>query len=633
MRELAGSLVFDVHDAIRDLPGSTPARKILVERALKYLDGLSKESGDDRSLMRELAAAYERVGEVEGHFLQSNLGDAARSLDSYRRALTLRERLAASGQREVQDQLALAGCRRRVANQLWATGSTRGARDEIARAIAVANALTPNMAVLTEEAAEYNLQAEIFGNTEMGGLADPAGALQSVQREEQVVATMLELAPDDVDVQRSYQLSTTKLGDMLQAAGDLPGALATFNKALDLAQRVQQRSPAPQSARLVAVAHNHIAIVQDLLGDVSGSLSSSRASLEIYRKLLSSDPRNALMQRGVAIALLNSGTQLVLTGESEAGLQAVDESVRILRSMVASNPKNVREISTLAGMYEGRGDVRMHLRQPQLAAADYAKACELYARANSADPGDAGDAVLAAECHTRLGRALLSQRKTEAAANDYQEALGLLKPFLSAASPDVDALYLIADSYAGLGDTELGRIGSLPVSGAQNSSRLERARAWYASSAETWRRIPDALHGRSPSLPVDSAELSPGSCSAANWHWPAGADARVAPWTRAGVGHRGSIQLDLHVHARGKLELHEGVHGLVGGVNDIHQALVSAQLELVARILVGVRRDQHGEALHLGRQRHRPLHGRAGTLGGLHDLARGAVDQAMVERL
>ena len=506
VRELAGSLVFDVHDAIRDLPGSTPARKILIDRALKYLDGLSQESGNDRTLMRELAAAYERVGEVEGHFLQSSLGDAAHSLDSYRRALALRLRLVAGDPHDVQDQLALAGSRRRVANQLWATGDTRGAREEIARAISIASALPQNMEELTEEAAEYNLQAEIFGNTEMGGSADPAGALQSVQREQHVVAAMLELAPDSTEVQRSYELSTVKLGDMLQAAGDLQGALASFQKGLDLAQRLREHSPTAQNTRQVAVAYNHVAVVQDLLGDRSGSLSSIRESLQIYRQLLSSDPRNELMQRGVALAQMNLGTQLVLSGELAAGLPALDEGVAIMQSMVAANPQNFREISTLAGGYEGRGDVHMHLLEGRLAAADYAKACEWYERARSTDPGDAGDEVLAAECHTRLGRALLSQGRAEAAAEAYRQALVLLKPLLTVANPDVEVEYLVADSYAGLGDTELARTGPHGMEVPQGSRTWQSARAWYASSLDVWRKIPAALHRRSPSLPVDDSD-------------------------------------------------------------------------------------------------------------------------------
>src|SRR5688572_7323739 len=93
------------------------------------------------------------------------------------------------------------------------------------------------------------------------------------------------------------------------------------------------------------------------------------------------------------------------------------------------------------------------------------------------------------------------------------------------------------------------------------------------------------------------------------------------------------VELDLHVYAGRQLQLHQRVHRLVGGIQDVHQALVRAQLELVTRVLVAVRRDQHGELLHLGRQRHRATHSGAGTLGGLDDFLRRVVDQAMIECL
>src|SRR5690606_14761070 len=58
VRALANSALFDLHDAIRDLPGSTPARQLLVSNALTYLDRLSRDAGDRPDLKRELAAAY-----------------------------------------------------------------------------------------------------------------------------------------------------------------------------------------------------------------------------------------------------------------------------------------------------------------------------------------------------------------------------------------------------------------------------------------------------------------------------------------------------------------------------------------------------------------------------------------------
>src|SRR5574337_2149324 len=93
------------------------------------------------------------------------------------------------------------------------------------------------------------------------------------------------------------------------------------------------------------------------------------------------------------------------------------------------------------------------------------------------------------------------------------------------------------------------------------------------------------------------------------------------------------LQLDLHVDAGRQVELHQRVDGLVGRVDDVHQALVRADLELVAAGLVHVRRAQDVEALHARRQRHRALDDRAGALRGVDDRGGRLVDQLVVERL
>ena len=48
--------------------------------------------------------------------------------------------------------------------------------------------------------------------------------------------------------------------------------------------------------------------------------------------------------------------------------------------------------------------------------------------------------------------------------------------------------------------------------------------------------------------------------------------------------------LDLDVDARGQVQLHEGVQRLLRRLEDVEQALVRANLELLARLLVDVRR-------------------------------------------
>ena len=67
-----------------------------MSRALEYLDSLSKESAGDVSLQQELAAAYDRVGDLQGYSGAANLGDFSGAIRSYEKALTIRQAAASS---------------------------------------------------------------------------------------------------------------------------------------------------------------------------------------------------------------------------------------------------------------------------------------------------------------------------------------------------------------------------------------------------------------------------------------------------------------------------------------------------------------------------------------------------------
>src|SRR5580704_4835741 len=93
-----------------------------------------------------------------------------------------------------------------------------------------------------------------------------------------------------------------------------------------------------------------------------------------------------------------------------------------------------------------------------------------------------------------------------------------------------------------------------------------------------------------------------------------------------------SSELDLDVDTGGEVELHQRVHGLRRRVDDVEHPLMRADLELLARLLVEVRRAQHGEFLDPRRQRDGTAHARPGAAGGLHDLAGRLVEHAMIVR-
>jgi tetratricopeptide (TPR) repeat protein len=89
VRAMANRFLFDFHDSIVGLEGATKARELVVSTALEYLNRLARKAGGDRVLQRELAAAYVKVGRVQGYPGEPNLGRIADARRSFQEAVDL----------------------------------------------------------------------------------------------------------------------------------------------------------------------------------------------------------------------------------------------------------------------------------------------------------------------------------------------------------------------------------------------------------------------------------------------------------------------------------------------------------------------------------------------------------------
>src|SRR5690348_5811555 len=94
-----------------------------------------------------------------------------------------------------------------------------------------------------------------------------------------------------------------------------------------------------------------------------------------------------------------------------------------------------------------------------------------------------------------------------------------------------------------------------------------------------------------------------------------------------------SLQLDLDVDAGREVELAERVDRLLRRLEDVEQALVGADLELLARLLVHVRRAVHREPLDVSGERNRTGDPPARPAHGVDDLADRLVEQPVIVRL
>jgi tetratricopeptide (TPR) repeat protein len=85
VRQLANRL-FDIDGQIRELPGNAPARQLIVQTTLDYLQRLAADAGEDPELALEVGTAYMQVARAQGVPTAANLGRPEQAEQSLRLA-------------------------------------------------------------------------------------------------------------------------------------------------------------------------------------------------------------------------------------------------------------------------------------------------------------------------------------------------------------------------------------------------------------------------------------------------------------------------------------------------------------------------------------------------------------------
>lgn len=490
VRSLANSLIFDVHDSIKDLPGSTPAKKIIVDRALRYLNGLANETSGDIGLQRELASAYERLGSVQGDFLENNLGDAQGTLASYQRALEIRKQIDAVS-KVLNDRVALAAGYRLVAHQQWANGDTRGARDTIQHAIALASDLSKqepnNLKVVYELSFDYEVSGTI------GYPGDPRERQKQAEDYKRALASdvvLLGAKPDDIRTIFGYTIDLSALGKV-QETYDPQAALADYKKALAMDLRLTTLSNETRYRRSVGIDYLTISSVYDDLGDFKQAAENSKKDLEIQMDVVRADPKNVLLQRSLAIAYVNSGGTDSRAGNIREALDFSSKGLEIMHRLISSSPEQGYLRRTYADMIVARGSVLFAAKQNAAAITEFENARSTYQ--SLFKPNSPAYHASVAACDVKLGEVSIAAGQYRAAEMYFREALDVTSPLIAGEPPDIDALYAAADAYAGLASISIGNAKSLSQAAEQKQNWAE-AHAWYEKSLSTWQRVGHPNH-------------------------------------------------------------------------------------------------------------------------------------------
>jgi tetratricopeptide (TPR) repeat protein len=486
VRALANSLIFEIHDSIGNLPGATPARKVLLERALHYLDTLAKEANRDSSLQRELASAYERIGQLQGHAMESNLGDSEGALASYEKAMAIWESVARANPDNTTDQLNVAIGRRMLALMFNSTGRPR-VREELEGALVISGRLLERAPTDSRVLRERSVELEWLSGLQSDA-GDNEAALQSLRSALQITESLSKANPQDPLLRRGIAVDRIKIANALATLGSRNDALDMNRSGLDIFESLARDESDAGSRRRLGVSLWFRGNILMMNRDFPSALESYRRSFAILETMEKADPQNALLQQDVSGSTAGMGWALEHLGKHQDGRDALDHAIASLEEIRKHNPSYVDVPYVLGQIQMWKGEALAKAGNARGALDSYRKGLANLEITLKGSPTPKNRCDVAAAL-ARVGQALALMKSAQEASATYQRALEMTEPLASAKPPNILALYAVADVYFGLGElAKMAAKHSLATSGQQRQQWAE-ACEWYHKSANAWRQI------------------------------------------------------------------------------------------------------------------------------------------------
>ncbi|HKV42052.1 MAG TPA: protein kinase [Blastocatellia bacterium] len=298
VRRLASSL-FEIDDSMQNLAGSTPTRQLLVTRALEYLDSLTSQSGGDTALERELATAYEKVGDIQGNPYTPNIGDVDGALVSYRKALAIRSSL--------KDPTVQADLQRELGVSYRSLGDALGQKGDI------------------------------------------AGSVENYKKSLAIFEQLRTTHPKDLRVSKELATAYQTLGDGLSKAGDQDGEMESYHKGLAVNKEMAAADPANRELRR-GLAIALLKLSDEYFSNKSEAVDSLRESASILENLSVTDQTNARARRELAFCLNRLGELLSWGEEYAPALENYRKALVIREALAAEDPRNTQVQMDLAGL-------------------------------------------------------------------------------------------------------------------------------------------------------------------------------------------------------------------------------------------------------------------------------------------
>jgi tetratricopeptide (TPR) repeat protein len=303
IQQFSRALVFEINDALNRLPGSTEARAMLLDRAMRFFDGAARTAGNDSRLLLELAEGYRRLGNVLGSSFSDNLGRQQEAMQAFEKGLAAVERARAFG-------------------------------------AASYDSLRVHSGLLVEA----GLAATALGSKEEG--VRHAEALASVIREIDALSDSSPRARALAAVNRS------QLAMLRTAMGQKEEAERLYLQALEGFRTLPEAEAAePSNASQQAFALKRLGALQIVRGALPEAEGNYQAALSLERGLLRRTPEDRTLRYNLTFTLSDLGLIARRQNEPAKAIRYLAEAAAIRDSFHAADPRNVRVLAGAANVH------------------------------------------------------------------------------------------------------------------------------------------------------------------------------------------------------------------------------------------------------------------------------------------
>jgi serine/threonine protein kinase len=392
VRQLANLFLFDFERAIRDVPGTLDARKLVVTTSQQYLRRLRAESRHDPALDREIAESYERLANIQTS-IQSAGGESPGDTDSLLQSVKIRQRLGDDRaknpalRRKYIELLSDLGYR--YQDEHSAKEAARWADEAMDLSHKWVTAEPQNVDALAAATAAF-MKGATTG--EVGGQI--ASALGSLEKAVAYGERARALAPKDEALSFSLAEAYVIFCDLLVDLRRYSDALTQARHSLQLMEPLRVQHPDNSRFRVMFLdANSAVGIAERRLGETDPRhLQSAAPFLErafaLAGEAMRADPRNAQSKADFIVHCTRLALLLASLKKFDAAARTYESAYRVARELVVLDPKSRRNWYLLGKTQLDLGWTYMENKEPLKARASLLQADEGFSRSLLLDPAD-----------------------------------------------------------------------------------------------------------------------------------------------------------------------------------------------------------------------------------------------------